>query len=208
MSRTELPDGTYLDVTGDDPARGVDSDTGLTAVWDAAGSRLVDSAGKVIREVLKRRHNANARPRTASRGAASPDVRRFHTLNAFVDDIARYLDDSERATWHVLFRHADAATSTAEVSITTVAEKVGRSTRSVMRAIDQLTACGLIERLHRGRKQTGPSRYRIDTRPADRLEIVREIAAARAATKTQRPQRDARVTLNGASRDHYGRFST
>lgn len=155
------------------------------------------------------------RLRTSKVAAAASDggsrgtvTERFATMNTFIDDVARYLEDTEKASWHVLYRHADAATSTAEVSIATVAEKVGRSERSVIRAIEHLTKCGLIERLHRGRRRTGPSRYRIATRPANQLERVRELAEARSATRSPRVQRDTHVTLNGANRDHYGRYST
>lgn len=204
-----LPDGTHIDVTGDDPDWGVDSESGRTARWEASTSLLLDSEGNVIREVAKARHGTNTEPRKAPAGRAGDASRfRFVTLNAFVDEVARYLDDTERSTWHVLYRHADAATSTAEVSISTIAEKTGRSERSVIRAIEHLTKCGLIERLHRGRRRTGPSRYRVATRPADQLQRVRELAEARNATRSPRVQRDTRVTLNGASRDHYGRFST
>jgi len=204
--RTPLPDGTYLDVTGDDPNWGVDSSSGRTARWDATAGVLADSEGKIIREVPNSPQTTRAQPRRAA-GCKSPADGRFATLNAFVDGVARYLDDTDRHAWHVLFRHADASTSTAEVSIDTIAEKVARSPRSVIRAIEHLTKCKLIERLHRGRRQTGPSRYRIHTRPGECLERVRQLADARAAGKKPRRQRDTGDTLNGANRDEYGRFS-
>lgn len=148
------------------------------------------------------------RPARRSPTATSKAVgQRWVTMNQFIDDIARHLDDTERATWHVLYRHADAATSTVEVGIATMAEKVGRSTRSVMRAIDQLVSYGLLERLHRGRRQTGPSRYRLATRPADSLDKVRHMAATRSSERKPRRQRDTGDTMSDQKRDRYGKFS-
>jgi len=215
-TQTPLPDGTHLEVDGDDPNFGTDSETGRTVRYHPDDSTLRNSAGEVERRVRARpiRRGDQKPPPGASRsGRRSKAARdqaggRFHTLNEFVDTVSRYLEDTERATWLVLFRHADATTGTAEVGIDTVAEKVGRSTRSVIRAVERLIVFGLVERLHRGRRQMGPSRYRILRNPADMVDRIRQLTEDRLARKTSRRQRDTGVTMGSASRDRFGKFST
>jgi hypothetical protein len=98
---------------------------------------------------------------------------RFNTLNTFVDAVGRYLPPSDREVWHVLFRFADGATNIAEVRHADIAPRLGFHTRTVKRSIDRLIACGLLERLKRGTRQGGPSRYRLDPEPSRHLPAIR-----------------------------------
>jgi hypothetical protein len=209
-----LPDGTELRSCHGDPPRGVDAVTDRTCTWRADLSALMDG-DEVVREITAATAT-NTKAGRAARGRTTPAkgsraktvvTDRFACLNSFVDDVARYLEDTERSTWHTLYRHADGNTWTVEVGIDTVAQKVGRSPRSVIRALEHLTACGLLERFQRGRRQTGPSRYRLAARPADHLDRIRELAARRAAGRAPRRQRDTGVTVKTGTRDEYGRFS-
>lgn len=218
MTRTTitLPDGTVLRDCAGTPPRGIDTVTDRTCTWRADLSTLMDG-DEVVRQITaatatdtkaaRAARGRATRPRAKGSRARAVVSDRFACLNSFVDEVARYLQDTERSTWHTLYRHADGTTWMVEVGIDTVAQKVGRSPRNVIRALDHLTACGLLERLQRGRKQTGPSRYRLASRPAEHLDRVRELAARRAAARAPRRQRDAGVTVNASARDEYGRFS-
>lgn len=129
---------------------------------------------------------------------------RFQTVNAFVDEIARHLTPLEATVWLVLWRRADARSNVAEISMEAIGEKIGRSDRAVQRAVEWLTRCGLIERLTRGTRQTGASRYRLEPRPQSRLSVVEQASARRAGSKKPRPIR----SLQPANRDRLGKFST
>jgi hypothetical protein len=181
MTRTDLPDGTYLDVTGDDLSRGVDSETGLTATWDAAGSRLVDSAGKVIREVAKRRHRANAGPRKASGGKATPDGSRFATLNAFVDEAMRHLSPVASAVWMKLFR--DCRDGRVTASNRDLASCTGCSLRAVTTAVQRLREAGLIHATRLSRHRGEPSHYTLNPRPDRCVDALTEMNTARTGAK-------------------------
>lgn len=142
------------------------------------------------------------RARGAAAGGAAAD--RFQAINSFVDDIARHLSPLEVAVWVVLWRRADARSNVAEISVEAIADKLGVSGRSVQRAVQWLLRVGLMERLLRGTRQAGVSRYRVEPRPATRLPAVADAAARRAAMKKPRlatvPQHD--------TRDRLGKFST
>lgn len=136
--------------------------------------------------------------------ASVANCERFQTVNSFVDDIARYLTPLEVAVWLVLWRRADARTNVAEVSMEAMGDKIGRSDRAVQRAVEWLTRCGLIERLTRGTKQTGASRYRLEPRPQSRLQAIEQASGRRAGSRKPRRARP----LQHASRDRLGKFST
>lgn len=143
--------------------------------------------------------------KTSAKTAAGGDSReRFYTLNAFVDDVARHLTPLEVAVWVVLWRRADARTNVAEVGIQAIGSKLGKSDRAVQRAVEWLIRTGLVERLVRGTKQTGASRYRVEPRPQSRLSAVEQAAVLRAGGRKPRPTRAAQP----AKRDRLGKFST
>ena len=207
MNRTlALPDGTRLDLTGDDPLVGIDSDTTRTARWDAAESVLRDSEGNVIRKVRKGRQRSHTEPKQQGTADKTIAYSRFVTLNQFVDECAKHFEPLTNAVYMVVFRFADAKTSTVDVSITTIAGRLSVSDRSVRRAIDTLRECQLITRTRRGTRQGGASRYQIEARPADRLP---DILAWKAANG--RPQQAKRSHQNNSqpvTRDQLGQFTT
>lgn len=179
---------------------GMDSVTSrqVTYQGDDAGGQLVDRDGRTIREV-KPSPGKSSRRREDS--TSRPDRRRWVTLNTFVDRVARHLDAHEVAVWLVLFRWTQ--DDHAEIRLEDIAGRVGKSTRAVSRAVDRLLEVGLIERLKRGTRQGGPSRYRLEPDPA---------AALPKLTDGRESQPDAGDTLRPApkhrKRDRRGAFTT
>lgn len=163
MTRTALPDGTYLDVAGDDPTVGVDSDSGRTARWDAAQGRLVDSAGNVIREVRQRRDKANAAASKSSGGKASAESSRFATLNAFVDQVMRHLSPIEATVWVALFR--DTRRGQVSTSNRDLARRTGCSLRAVHDAMQELRRLGLVADVRLSNRKGEPSVYAMQQHP-------------------------------------------
>jgi hypothetical protein len=146
-----------------------------------------------------RRQEGSTKPkRTTTRRA---DRGRWKTLNTFVDRVARHLQTHEVAVWLVMFRWTQ--DDHAEIRIADIAGRVGKSTRAVQRAIDRLLKVGLLERLKRGTRQGGPSRYRLEPDP--------EVALPKLAPVTA-PQHDTGDTLKRTpkhqQRDRRGSFTT
>lgn len=130
--------------------------------------------------------------------------RRFATFNTFVDAVGRYLPASDREVWHVLFRFADAATNVAEVRLADIAARLNCHARTTSRSVDRLCRTGLVERIKRGTRQGGPSRYRIDPEPARHLDALRQAWEA-----TQRPDDAGRPRASRTpSRAASGKFTT
>jgi DNA-binding transcriptional ArsR family regulator len=170
-----IPDGTTLTQVRDRGGRvfGVDPVTSRTCTYegDAAGGRLVDSAGELVRQVVPVAAGSavEAAVKAATkRSKAEPGRRgdrgRWVTLNTFVDRVARHLEAHEIAVWFVVFRWTQ--DDHAEIRIADIAGRVGKSDRSVQRAVDRLLEVGLLERLKRGTRQGGPSRYRLEPDPS------------------------------------------
>lgn len=207
MTRTlQLPDGTELVLTGDDPLWGYDEESGRTGGWDAAESVLRDSEGKVLRKVRKGRQRSNTEPRQQGTADKAVAHSRFVTLNQFVDECAKHFEPLTNLVYTVVFRFADAKTNTVDVSISTIAGRLSVSDRSVRRAIDTLRDCQLITRTRRGTRQGGASRYQIDVRPADRLP---DILAWKAANGRPQPaKRSHQNNSQPVTRDQLGQFTT
>lgn len=164
MRKTELPDGTHLDVNGDDDAVGVDSHSGRTARWDAAESVLRDSTGKIIRKVSKARQIANVEPAKASpKHGASEVSKRFATLNTFVDQVMRHLSPVESTVWLALFR--DARHGQASASNRDLARRTGCSVRAVTNAMQELRRVHLINGLALSKSKGQASVYAVNARP-------------------------------------------
>lgn len=200
-----LPDGSRLHEHKlvDGRPFGVDSETGKRGTYhgDDGGGRIIDRDGNTIREVARSAGRvAGGRPTSGPK--SRPDRRRWVTLNTFVDRVARYLDSQEIAVWLVMFRWTQ--DDHAEIRLTDIASRVGKSTRAAKRAIDRLLEVGLLERLKRGTRQGGPSRYRLEPDPAVALPRLRATRPA--------PQQDTGVTLKVGprhqKRDRSGAFTT
>jgi len=204
-----LPDGSTLTLKathdGNGPPRGVDSVTSrtLTYMGDDHGGRLVDQDGANVREVRKKSADARTAASAGSGKATSrsKDRKRWVTFNLFVDRVARHLDDAEQGAWYVLFRWTQ--DDTAEIRLDDIAARIGKSTRTVSRAVDRLLEVGLLERLKRGTRQGGPSRYRLEPDPA--------VALARLQADRP-PQHDTGDVLKSRpkhqKRDANGSFTT
>lgn len=197
-----LPDGTELTATRNRDGRvfGVDPQTGRTCTYDEAGGRLVDPADELVRDVVPcAAVRAKARREPASKPKS--DRGRWRTFNTFVDRVARHLEAHEAEVWFVVFRWAQ--DDHAEIRISDIAARVGKSTRAVQRAVDRLLEVGLLERLKRGTRQGGPSRYRLEPDPAVALPRL-------TAGKASQP--DAGVALKPTPkhqrRDRRGAFTT
>lgn len=94
-----------------------------------------------------------------------PDsVGRFKTMNEFVDHAARSVDTTSQAVWMVLFRETK-PNGAATISFGQVAERIGVSRRTAMRAIQHLEDARLVTVEKRGRLNEGPSTYRIHGTP-------------------------------------------
>ena len=203
-----MPDGTVLEQVRDRGGRrfGVDPVTSRTVTYegDTARGRLIDSAGELVREVeaadAGTTGNAPAKAGKATTGRRA-ERRRWVTLNTFVDRVARHLDTHEVAAWFVVFRWTQ--DNHAEIRIADIAARLGKSTRATTRAVDRLLEVGLLERLKRGTRQGGPSRYRLEPDP--------EVALPKLAPERD-SQRDTGDTLKRIpkhqTRDSRGSFTT
>lgn len=201
-----IPDGTTMTDATNRGGRmfGTDPVTKRTCTYqgDATGGRLVDSAGELIREIVPQAAAVPTPAKAAASTSKSTGGRgRWLTFNTFVDRVARHLELHEQAVWMVIYRAVQ--DDTAEIGVEDIATKINRSARTVKRAVDRLVAVGLLERLRRGTKQSGPTRYRLEADPAVALPRLTPATAA---------QRDTSDTLKQTpkhqKRDRRGAFST
>ena len=105
-----------------------------------------------------------AMPQHKPRKKTSQTTERFKTLNEFVDYSARLVDTTAQAVWMVLFRETK-PNGLASVSQGQIAERVGLSRRSAIRAVQTLENAKLITVVKRGKKNGGPSFYRVHALP-------------------------------------------
>jgi hypothetical protein len=85
---------------------------------------------------------------------------RFALLNAFIDFTMASLKPGERAVWLVLYRDTK-RNGIARTSERDIARRAGITDRMVRYALKTLEGRGLVQIVHRGRLQTGPSSYRV-----------------------------------------------
>ncbi len=178
--------------------------------WTLDGRTVIAEVEGLVVTITDQDTGAKTDHKVAAPPAAPPsappqkrkgDRTRWRTLNTFVDRVARHLDDAEQAVWFVVFRFTQ--DDAAEVRIQDIAGRVGKSARTVQRAVDRLIEVGLLERLKRGTRQGGPSRYRLEPDPSIALPRLQ-------ADST--PQRDTGDTLKHTPkhrrRDLRGAFTT
>lgn len=89
---------------------------------------------------------------------------RFKTLNDFVDHSAKLVDTTAQSVWMVLFREVR-PTSVATVSFNQIADRLGVSRRTVIRAVQQLKDAKLVTVARRGNPELGSSVYRVHGTP-------------------------------------------
>ena len=85
---------------------------------------------------------------------------RFGVLNAFVDCSLAGLSRSEIAVWLVLYR--DTRDGTVRGSQANIAKRAGLTVRGTQKALNKLTAAGLVRVVYRGGLNKGASRYRVE----------------------------------------------
>lgn len=85
---------------------------------------------------------------------------RFATLNAFADFGLAALTGAEVKVWLILFRDTK-GTGTARTGQADIGRRAGIDARTVRRALTSLEAKGMVQVLHRGRLNVGPSVYRV-----------------------------------------------
>ncbi len=108
-------------------------------------------------------HGANGKTTTGKvRKPAS--IARFTTMNEFIDLSARNVDTTAQAVWFVLFRETK-PNGAACISFGQIAERIGASRRTVIRAVKHLENAKLISVVKRGRMNEGPSTYRVHGTP-------------------------------------------
>lgn len=129
----------------------------------------VDAEVAKYREMMK---NGGTLPAMApvalapqGRKSRKPDsIGRFKIMNEFVDFSARLLDTTAQAAWLVLFRETK-PNGIACVSHSQIAERIGASRRTVVRAVQHLKDAKLVTVVHRGGLKGGTSSYRIHGAP-------------------------------------------
>jgi hypothetical protein len=84
---------------------------------------------------------------------------RFRLLNGFVDFSLADLTRGEIAVWLILYR--DSRDGIAQTSIADLARRGGLNRVTVIRALRRLEGAGLLQAVHRGGLNRGPSRYRV-----------------------------------------------
>jgi hypothetical protein len=86
---------------------------------------------------------------------------RFAVLNAFTDFALAELTGAEVKVWLILFRDTKAATGIARTGQADIARRAGLKPRMVRYALASLRAKGMVQVVHRGRLNVGPSTYRV-----------------------------------------------
>jgi hypothetical protein len=94
---------------------------------------------------------------------------RFGVINAIIDHALSGLKRNELAVWLVLWRFTDAKTGVATVPYAAVAERVGTSTKTVVRVVKRLRAAGLVTVVRQGGYGKGPSVLRVVARDTPKV---------------------------------------
>jgi CRP-like cAMP-binding protein len=103
---------------------------------------------------------------TPPKRATTSTAGRFQTLNDFVDQSFRLIDDAARSVWMVLYRETQ-SNGLATIAHSQIAERMDCSRRTVIRAMGKLEELGLVVVVIRGGigKQKKSSTYRVHGTP-------------------------------------------
>jgi DNA-binding MarR family transcriptional regulator len=101
---------------------------------------------------------ASGKPIAEARTSKRLSRLRFEMLNAFVDAGMADLSRAELAVWLILYRDAK-RDGTARASLADLARRAGIDRRSVIRALKRLRDRRMLQVLHRGGLNRGPSSY-------------------------------------------------
>jgi hypothetical protein len=131
---------------------------------------------------------------------------RFAEINGFIDVTLAELTRAEAAVWLVLWRDTK-PNGLARTSQTDLARRAGCDTRTVRRALDRLTATGLVKIVRVGRINVGPTVYRVrGVNPAGpriggqgRLVEDGHFPSATADAGVRHPRRDQKRQPAGAA---------
>ena len=120
---------------------------------------------------------------------------RFAVLNQFVDQSLRRIGTAAALVWMVLYRDTR-PDGVARASQQNIAERIGRSVRTVYAALRQLETAGLVIVVRHGRLNSGVSVYRVrplvrgGLQPAIRRTHRRQSVAIATAADCRYPRRD------------------
>ena len=102
---------------------------------------------------------------------------RFQVANEFADKSARSVDTTAQAVWFHLWREVKPPDAVATISHSQLADKIGVSRRTIIRAISQLESAGLVTVVNRSRiGQPTPSTYRVHGQPEGQIQPATEEA--------------------------------
>ena len=117
-----------------------------------------------------------ATPKKATEAKEEPNRRktadRFGVVNAFLDFTAAGLSRAEALTWLVLWRDTK-PDGTARTSQADLARRIGADRSTVKRAVAALVKAGLLAVVYRGSLRRGPSAYRVQPQPRDKVTPAR-----------------------------------
>lgn len=119
------------------------------------GGKTLPSMEKAVAPVQRPIGKRKKNPKATSR---------FHTMNDFCDYSARLVDTTAQAVWMILFRETK-PNGIACVSHSQIAERIGSSRRTVVRATQHLEDAKLVTVVHRGGLTGGTSSYRVHGTP-------------------------------------------
>lgn len=102
--------------------------------------------------------------RTKAKGKSPATTERFKIMNEFSDLSARQVDAMAQLVWFHLWRETK-SNGHACISFGQLAEKIGKSRRTVIRAVKHLEDAKLVTVVKRGRMNEGPSTYQVHGTP-------------------------------------------
>ena len=118
---------------------------------------MTTETGSAKRSLPPRRAPA----KTATSASRAGGSGRFLPLNYFADELACQVGTSAQAVYLQLFREAKIGSNLASMSQQQIAHAIGRSVRTVGRAIKELVETGAIEIVKRAGQVSGMAIYRV-----------------------------------------------
>lgn len=92
---------------------------------------------------------------------------RWNAYNSFVDLISPHLPLSDRAIWHVMFRHA--RDGVCETTVRTIAQAAAVSRSTAEAGLRRLVASGLVWAIWKSKDRAKASKYGIHPKPSECL---------------------------------------
>lgn len=159
MTRTiRLADGSRLTPTSHDLYRWSANECSVRYVLDTGDVIDADTGDVLARLAIEA---GKGTPSKAARAAAttSDTGNRFGIINGFVDVSMHRLHGTAVKVWLVLWR--DTRNGTARAGLGDIARRAGVNARSARRAVQTLTAAGVLRLVRRGGIGRGPNVYTV-----------------------------------------------